>query len=352
MSDVVYEKLAKHLDSLPAGFPATDSGVELRILKRLFTPQEAEIATSLSMIPEPAASIAERLGGNEAELSPQLEEMSKKGLIFRSGKGGQNSYSAAQFVVGIWEYHVNDLDEGLIRDFNEYVPYLSDNWAEQKTKQLRVVPVSESISAEMAITPYEKAEEIIRAQSKIVVAPCICRKEHEMVGKGCGKPQEVCLVFGGGAFYYEENGLGRSISQDEALKIVQMGAEAGLVLQPGNSQKPINICMCCGCCCQILSNLNKLDAPANAVSSNYYAEVDADECTACGVCEERCQMNAIEMGDVAEIKLERCIGCGLCVAACEFDAVHLVEKEAEERVVPPGNTMETYIRIAQERGLL
>ncbi len=110
--------------------------------------------------------------------------------------------------------------------------------------------------------------------------------------------------------------------------------------------------MCCGCCCQILSNLNKLDAPANAVSSNYYAEVDADECTACSVCEERCQMNAIEMGDVAEIKLERCIGCGLCVAACEFDAVHLVDKEAEERVVPPGNTLETYIRIAQERGLL
>ena len=37
----VYTRLREHLDRLPAGFPATESGVELRILKRLFTPDEA-----------------------------------------------------------------------------------------------------------------------------------------------------------------------------------------------------------------------------------------------------------------------------------------------------------------------
>jgi hypothetical protein len=45
MTDV-YEKLAQHLDSLPAGYPRTESGVEMRILKRLFSPEEAEIATA------------------------------------------------------------------------------------------------------------------------------------------------------------------------------------------------------------------------------------------------------------------------------------------------------------------
>ena len=39
---------------------------------------------------------------------------------------------AAQFVIGIWEYHVNDLDEGLIRDFNEYIPYLTDHMTKPK----------------------------------------------------------------------------------------------------------------------------------------------------------------------------------------------------------------------------
>jgi electron transport complex protein RnfB len=46
MTDV-YEKLANHLDSLPAGYPSTETGLELRILKRLFSPEEAQIATSL-----------------------------------------------------------------------------------------------------------------------------------------------------------------------------------------------------------------------------------------------------------------------------------------------------------------
>ena len=47
--ETVYEKLRDHLDSLPGGYPATDNGVELRILKRLFTPEEAALAQQLTM---------------------------------------------------------------------------------------------------------------------------------------------------------------------------------------------------------------------------------------------------------------------------------------------------------------
>jgi len=350
MDDDVYRKLAKHLDRLPGGFPATESGVEIRILKRLFMPWEAETALALAMKPEPVSAIAQRLGADESELGQLLETMSKKGLILRSAKSGQNFYMAAQFVVGIWEYHVNDLDEGLIQDFNEYSPFLMKTWVKQKTKQMRIVPISASISAEMSVTPYEEAEKIIRQQSGIVVAPCICRKEQGMIGKGCGKLEEACLIFGGGAYFYEENGLGRPISQEEALDILNKGMEAGLVVQPGNAQKPLNICLCCGCCCQILKNLNTLDSPAKAVCSNYYAVVNEDNCTACGTCEERCQMNAITVDETAaHVNLERCIGCGLCVPTCDFDAMHIAEKEPSERYVPPTNIMETYKRIAQER---
>lgn len=347
--DAVYRKLAKHLDRLPGGFPATESGVEIRILKRLFMPWEAETAIALSPKPEPASDIAQRLGAEESELAELLETMSKKGLILRSAKNGQNFYMSAQFVVGIWEYHVNDLDEGLIRDFNEYSPYLMKGWVKQKTKQMRVVPVSASISAEMHVSPYEEAEKLIRQQSKIVVAPCICRKEQRMIGKGCGKLDEACLVFGGGAYFYEENGLGRPVSQEEALDILNKGMEAGLVVQPGNAQKPLNICLCCGCCCQILKNLNTLESPAKAVCSNYYALVDSENCTACGICQERCQMNAITVDETAQVNGERCIGCGLCVPTCPSDALRLAEKEPSERYVPPANLAETYKRIVQER---
>jgi Fe-S-cluster-containing hydrogenase component 2 len=347
----VYQRLAEHLDNLPAGFPATETGVEQRILKRLFTVEEAEIASGLGMMPEPAEAIAARLGRETDALAPILEDMSRKGLIFRRSKDGHSTYMAAQFVIGIWEYHVNDLDEDLIRDVNEYIPYLmKKGWTDTQTKQLRVIPVAQSVSAEMRVTPYEAAEEIIRHQSKIVVAPCICRREHAMTGQGCGKPMEACLIFGSGAFYYEQNGLGRPISQKEALGLLKTAEDAGLVLQPSNSQKPVNICMCCGCCCQILKNMRTLDKPALAVHTNYYAEVIAEACTACETCVERCQVDAIAVDDVAVVDLDRCIGCGLCITDCPADAMVLKQKTADEQYMPPGNTVETYINMASERG--
>ena len=352
MNDI-YQQLANHLDRLPAGFPPTDSGVELRILRRLFTAEEARIAMGLTMMLEPVSAIANRLGLEAAELESALDRMSRKGLIFRSEKRGQTLYMAAQFVIGIWEYHVNDLDEDLIHDFNEYVPHLMQQaWVKRKTKQLRVIPVSQSIQADMQVMPYEAAGEIIRSQSKIVVAPCICRREHRMVGDGCDKPEEACLLFGSGAYYYEQNGLGRSIRKDEAIEILNKAMDAGLVLQPGNAQKPANICMCCGCCCQILKNLNNLDKPALAVESNYYAQVDPDRCSGCGVCETRCQMEAIDLQETARVLTDRCIGCGLCIPTCEEDAIRLKTKAAEQQIVPPKSLVGTYLQLARERGLV
>jgi len=352
MTDV-YKRLAEHLDRLPAGYPPTESGVELRILKRLFTPEEAELATHLTMLPEPAEAVAVRTGREAAALDRQLDAMSRKGLIFRSTKGGRNHYMAAQFVIGIWEYHVNDLDPDLIREVNEYLPVLMrKGWMARETKQLRVVPVSQSIAAGMRTMPYEVAEEIINRQSKIVVSPCICRREHRLVGQGCDKPLESCLAFGSGAYFYEENKLGRSISREEALEILKAGLEAGLVLQPGNSQKPSNICLCCGCCCQVLKNLKTLDRPALAVHSNYVAEVREEACTGCGVCQERCQMDAITVEETARVNPDRCIGCGLCVPTCPTEAMALRAKDADARYVPPANVVETYMNIARERGQL
>lgn len=352
MSDL-YEKLAQHLDNLPTGYPRTESGVEMRILRRLFSPEEAEIAMLLTMMPEPVAGIAGRTGINEKLLAGQLEEMAKKGLIFRSSRGETTSYSAAQFVIGIWEYHLNDLDEELIRDVNEYMPTLmKKSWLRTKTKQLRVVPVAKSVSADMSVMPFEAAEAILDKQSKIVVSSCICRKEQTMIGKGCDKTMEACFSFGGAAHYYEKNGLGREIDKTEALDILKAGVEAGLVLQPGNQQKSVNICMCCGCCCGVLKNLKTMDKPAEMVHSNYYARVDEDACTACEACLERCQMDAIVVEDVATVDLERCIGCGLCVTDCPTEAMTLLQKATEDHYVPPKNVVETYMNIAHERGLI
>jgi Fe-S-cluster-containing hydrogenase component 2 len=346
----VYEKLADHLNRHPEGFPRTATGVEIRILRMLFTPEEAALAQLVTLKPEPAAAIAARNGLDPAETDRRLEEMSCKGLIFRFRKGEEVRYMIAPFVVGIWEYHVNDLNPDLIKEMREYAPYIFKQSTQLRNPQLRTIPVSRALPAEQAIMPYEEARTIVAGQDNIVVAPCICRKEHKIMGAGCDRPMEACLVFGLAARFYEENGLGRPIGQQEALDILDEAEKAGLVLQPSNTQRVDNICACCGCCCQVLINLKRLPEPAKYAASSYFATVDRELCAGCGTCQERCQMEAIEMdGESASILRTRCIGCGLCVTTCPQEAMRLEEKPEAEKPTPPVGRMERFRLIAAER---
>lgn len=352
MSDEVYAALARHLDDLPAGYPATDSGVELRILRRLFTPEEAALAVYLTLLPEEARVVAFRAGLPLAEAAPCLQEMEQKGLIYAvHPRSGPPKYMAAPFVVGIWEFQVGRLSPELVADFEEYAPHLLAIW--EKTPQLRTIPVGESIAVETAVLGYEQAEEMVRGQRRIAVAPCICRQERQLVGEGCGKPLETCLTFGSAAAFYTRNGLGRPIDQEEALAILRRANAAGLVLQPGNSQQPGNICCCCGDCCGVLRNLQQHPHPASVIGSAFVAAVDAELCTMCGLCEVRCQMGALDLADfVPQVRPQRCIGCGLCVSTCPSGALSLQRKEKEERPSIPKNSMMTHVQLGRARGKL
>lgn len=345
-----YTRLREHLDSLPAGFPATASGVELRILKRLFTPEEASLATHVGIKLEPASAIEARAGLSEGEAADRLRQMSRKGLVFSIEEPGRpHVYMAAQFVIGIWEYHVNELDPEFIRDMDEYLPTLSRE-AFDRLPQLRTIPIGKSVAAAIESLPYEQAEELVRKQTKFLVAPCICRREHQIKGAGCEKLMEACLVFGWGADYYARNGLGRYISLEETLEILKMADEQGLVLQPSNAQEIVNICCCCGDCCQMLKSLKRLPAPAEAVASPYLAALDTELCVGCGTCQDRCQMEALTMADAhAVLRAERCIGCGLCVTTCPSGALTLQRKPAEKLPPVPKNMREAFVLRAKAR---
>ncbi|GAI16559.1 unnamed protein product [marine sediment metagenome] len=47
----VYRQLQQRLDDLPVSFPSTKTGVEINLLKILFTPEEAKIAIKLNFMP-------------------------------------------------------------------------------------------------------------------------------------------------------------------------------------------------------------------------------------------------------------------------------------------------------------
>jgi electron transport complex protein RnfB len=351
-SDNVYEKLREHLDNLPVGFPKTESGVELRILKRLFTEDEAEMALHLTYLPKTIEQIAQKIGRRPKEIELLLEQLAEKGLIFRSHKGGVTQYRAEWFTIGIYEHQVNNMTRELAEDFEQYMEEaLRDELiTTADPPQLRVIPIQDSLEPSVDVLPFEDARELIKKQSKLAVAPCICRLEKEALGEGCDKPKDTCIVFSTGAYYYIENGYGREITVDEALEILNQAHEAGLVCSPSNDQKGFVICNCCGCCCGVLTNLKKLPKPSSIVASNYYAEIDADICTGCETCLDRCQMDAITIeGGVANINLDYCIGCGLCVTTCPSEALSLKRKDESEVTIPPANAFELYKEIGEKR---
>jgi ferredoxin len=280
--------------------------------------------------------------------------MAARGLVFcihRDPKAPR--YQASQFAVGIWEFQVGRMNEAFVRDMDEYWPIFFDINTWSAMPQVRTIPVYESVSYQAEVMAYEQAELLIRDHDKIAVAPCVCRQDREIAGEPCDKPAETCLSFGAGAEYYVRNGMGRAISQDEALDIIALADEAGLVLQPSNSKTASFICCCCGCCCGVLRNLKREPAPADLVVSAFSAELDADACVGCGICIDRCQMDALTLTDGAALLTpDRCIGCGLCVTTCPTGALTLIRKPTEEQPHIPKSIAQTMLKLAHARGKL
>jgi len=350
--DEIYEKLRTRLDDLGTGYPATPDRVEIKILKRLFTEADAELFLELSPMLETPAWVASRLNRPTEEIARHMEDMAMRGLLFRQRKNDVARYAAVPFVVGIFEYQLNAVDEALAKDMETYHrEALGNSFHAYETPVMRTIPINRELVTEWPIAPYEDVMKIFDNQKKIAVAPCICRTIAKKDDRGCEKPMEACFLFGSHASFYVDNGMGRYITCGEAKEIARKNEAAGLVMQPFNSQYVGGMCSCCGDCCGMLRSLKKHSHPAAAVKSNYFAQVDGEECTGCEVCLGRCQMEAIDMVEgTARINLKRCIGCGLCVSTCPSNAVSLAKKSAEEQYIPPETGMETYIRIAQERG--
>jgi Pyruvate/2-oxoacid:ferredoxin oxidoreductase delta subunit len=312
----VYPKLAEHLDRLPGGFGPSETDADLRLLARLFTPQEAALATHLTLDQQEARAIAKRAGLPPEEAAQRLEEMALKGLIFSvQAEDGTTRYQAVPWIVGIYEFQVNRLSEGFLRDTAEYWQTMKPRESVETTSQMRTIPVGESITPHLEAMPYEQVDALVDAHDRFAVAPCICRRQATLAEHGCDAPEESCLMFGDFADYYVRTGRGRRIDRAEVQAILARADEANLVLQPTNSQKIEAICTCCGCCCGILGGLKRHPKPAEAVTNDFRARLDAELCLGCFACLDRCPMEALsEDGDRVALDSDRCIGCGLHAA--------------------------------------
>ena len=355
-TDTVYRDLQKHLDNQAVGFPATESGVEIRLLKEFFSPEEAGVALHLTYRPQSAEDVfksAKSSGVTLEEVEGMLDVMVGKGAIGIMEKDGVNYYYTMPLLVGMVEWHGNPTPQY----FTYLGEYMSGEfgraYATTKVSQMRTIPVEKSIDVEHHVTTYDHVREIINnTDGQIAVNSCVCREGAKQGGQPCQVTSrtETCMVFGDWASHFIKTGGSRELTKEEALEIMRLNEEDGLVLQPTNYQNVDFVCACCGCCCGILRIHKASPSPALNWAHNYYAVVETESCTGCGTCAERCQVDAItidEQNGCATVNLERCIGCGNCVVACPSEALRLDKKEVE--TTPPVDRTSLYELLAEKR---
>lgn len=350
----IYQRLAKYLDSLPAGFPPSEDGVEIQLLEHLFTEEEAALTLQLGFLSETAPVIARKAGLPPDVAANLLETMVQKGLISGSyPEGRPPQYAISQFVIGFYEGQVDRLSPELVDLFEAYAPIYFEKGPWKQFPQVRTIPVNETIPITSEVLPYFQIEEILQSKTHIAVRNCVCRQEREILDQVCSKPMETCFSFDGAALNSVKTGKGRLITHEEALSILKQAQAAGLVLQPANSQDPIFMCACCSCCCGVLRHIKDEPNPGDLVANPFVAHYNPGLCIACGECVEICPMEALTMDDSRSIMFEqkRCIGCGLCVSACPSEAVKMVQKIEANQPKIPKNTTGTYLNIAKVRGV-
>lgn len=353
----VYKRLAEKLDQIPNGFPATESGVELRLLQRIFSPQDAALALQLEHAPETVDVVARRLGKSIAETRGILDEMVEKGQIGSVKRSGEQIYMLYPFIIGLYEFRVNRLDREFVELFDEYIPHAGVSVGAFKPALQRVVPVNQQIKGEEQVHRYEDLRRRIEEARSFQVMECICRQHQAIKGNPCKHSYETCLGFSDEEGAYDMHTHGRVITREEALKIMEEAAEEGLVHCTYNVESGIgtHVCNCCSCCCASL-NGRKLfggNAPGIIAVSNYYASIAEDECSSCGECEDRCPMDAIvEEDDAYHVIRAKCLGCGVCTTGCPTEAVTLIRKpESEQEERPPADMNAWDIQRASNRGI-
>jgi Na+-translocating ferredoxin:NAD+ oxidoreductase subunit B len=355
-SEKIYTQLQEHLDQQAVGFPATKSGVEIRILKELFTPEQANLALHLNYQPQSVLEIFNQINNKDVsceQIQITLEEMENNGTIRSVTKNDTKYYCTIPLLVGIAELHSYKATPQFWADFSEYLNgEFGMACAKTKVSQFRTIPVGKSVDEKLHVATYDQIKElIINTDGPIGVGKCMCREGAKHRGDSCKvtSREETCMGFGDWARHFIKHGFAREISRDEALEITHQNEKDGLVLQPSNYQKIDFVCACCGCCCGILTKLKSVPKPAAHWAHNYYVALETKQCVGCKICVKKCQMNAIKIDEMhghAIVNSDCCIGCGNCVTSCPAKALKMRKRERE--TVPPQDFTDLYKILAEK----
>jgi len=340
MNEQIYHQLRERIDQYSIGFNATESQVEIEILKKLFTPEEAQMYMHLERSLKPVGFIAQKAGMETEAAAAMLEKMTKNGLTFPKTKDGVKYYAAAPFIHGFFEHNaVLKAGKPEFKELTELIERYATSGFFPTGPTLRTIPIhtAAEINPKLPVSPYDDVKKIIESKDRIGLFPCACEAGARAMGRECNQTKEICIGFDFYAEYAIEGlGVGRWITRDEAFKVLERARDEGLVHQIGGDRRNVEaICNCCGDCCGVLRLIKQFPEPAQLAITNYVVHLDPEECTLCETCVERCPMDAISAGEESvSVNLQRCIGCGVCTTTCPTEALTLKIKPEDQRHEP------------------
>lgn len=362
----IYVKLRDRMNSIAFGYGPTKSGVEFALLKRFFTLEDAAYVLEMELDKFFTAGEYAKFSGREpGEAEKILEDLSMKGLIFRRRREGEvNTYRVAPVAHGFLEFNVdnvyNDIKEGKADWLPDYGAHVGEIWGKQwfgstEVPFFRSIPVNTSLVTGSEVLPFDDATDLIKSKKLFAVSKCLCRIATAAGGGYDDPRKEVCLAFDDMARFYMDIGIGREMTEQEALDMIKESIGMGLCLHVANSKEGEVMCSCDVNRCGLLQMTKAFGGVATAHVSHYRIDVDRNKCSGCGTCVDKCPTQCCSLDDERKSvsEADRCVGCGQCVPICPEGARALVKKSDDEIIALPDTLFDAYEKmeaIRKERG--
>ena len=357
-----YEQLTRRLNKFPVGAPPTELFYD--ILAMLFTEREARLVAQLPIAPFKAADAARAWGTGVLEAERELDVLVGRSLLIDTCYEGVRRYFLPPPMAGFFEFSLMRSDgrldkQALAELFHRYMNAEDEFVRElyEGETQLGRALVHEpalDLDDELHVLDYERASTIIGEAHHLAVGLCYCRHKMEHVGKACDAPLELCLSLNDAAETLIRQGIVRAIEPAEGLDLLAEAYENDLVQFAENVRRGVNfICNCCRCCCETMIAARRFAVLRPVHTTRFMPVRDREACNGCGLCTERCPVEAIRQelpGAAPAVDRSVCIGCGVCSRTCRRRAIVLTVRP--ERIITPLDSAHRTVVMAIERGKL
>ena len=310
MSEQVYIQIAENIDKGIQTAPKAEGELSkafIAFLKMVYTPEEAELVQHLEMLKSKTMEeLSEESGLDEEKVKETINQLSGRAAVEGRFKFRLPSIPTLlnlhMFYPDIKE---DDLEAAKLYQqfFIKERFYQYYGTSEKGTPMLRSIPIEQAIHSETKTFSAEEAHAFVRdlETDDLALVPCPCRTRTEKMGiRECKDrlPVASCVFIGGAARRFEDLGLGKRVTKEQAISYIDEVVELGLIPTTGNSTEgPFGImCMCCGCCCSNVRGRTRWDNPTAVRPSNFIPKANED-CIQCGTCIDRCFLDALSLDE-------------------------------------------------------